>query len=93
MTYFGFDYHRRWTQAVAMDERGRILRGKGSSLCFVVDNFISVRIKCSNWKGVYVSTTKNRIPWGVLSYNEPWQRPTEDISGPLGLSKVFRSFR
>lgn len=21
MTYFGFDHHKRWTQAVAMDER------------------------------------------------------------------------
>lgn len=26
MTYFGFDHHKRWTQAVAMDEQGRVLR-------------------------------------------------------------------
>jgi len=26
MTYFGFDHHKRWTQAVAMDEQGQVLR-------------------------------------------------------------------
>lgn len=26
MTYFGFDHHKRWTQAVAVDEEGRIVR-------------------------------------------------------------------
>ena len=26
MIYFGFDHHKRWTQAVAMDEQGRVLR-------------------------------------------------------------------
>jgi hypothetical protein len=26
MTYFGFDHHKRWTQTVAMDQRGGVLR-------------------------------------------------------------------
>jgi transposase len=26
MTYLGFDYHKRWTQATAIDDRGKILR-------------------------------------------------------------------
>jgi len=26
MIYFGFDHHKRWTQAVAMDEQARVLR-------------------------------------------------------------------
>ena len=26
MTYIGFDHHKKWTQAAAIDEQGKIIR-------------------------------------------------------------------
>jgi transposase len=51
MTYFGFDHHKRWTQAVAIDENGKILReGRLSNDTKSLQQFLLDLPK--PWKGV-----------------------------------------
>ncbi len=57
MTYFGFDHHKRWTQAVAMDEQGRVLpkpwKGvvEAGPTCHLRGQVLNLRVQMKSCRG------------------------------------------
>ena len=86
MTYFGFDHHKRWTQAVAMDKEGKVVReGRVLNDSASLTGGGQVLYLAGRSHG---SSSRSGIGWCDL----PWDLASnslEDIVDDIGDRKMF----